>query len=277
MTCFPTVTSPFAHDCPCLRLCGVVSVLEVGNLPLFVEDRTHFGAWAIASAPLILGHDLASDETNDKIWPIITNKAAIRVSQSFAEGERFHPGGMVRQWTPRSTPSPAPAPPAPSKASFLWAVSDKTAGWTGPTVAGKPGQIKHAASGLCVDAGAGGNQGSTVGIKPCSTTTASQQFVLESNGNLHVAMADGKRCLAVKNWEGPEVVMWGCNNGENEEWSVAAGSVCSKGSKQHQLRCLAVKDTPPGPPSKPGSGGGNLQMWAKRKFAKAIRPNRCKI
>ena len=46
---------------------------------------------AIASAPLILGHDLADEETNDKIWPIVTNKAAIRVSQSFAEGDLMHP------------------------------------------------------------------------------------------------------------------------------------------------------------------------------------------
>jgi hypothetical protein len=51
------------------------------------------GAWCIASAPLILGHDLANEATNSKIWPIITNKAAIRVSQSFATGSTFHPGG----------------------------------------------------------------------------------------------------------------------------------------------------------------------------------------
>jgi hypothetical protein len=241
-------------------------VLEVGNLPLFVEDRTHFGAWAIASAPLILGHDLASDETNDKIWPIITNKAAIRVSQTFAERERLHPGGMVREWTP-SSPAPAPPSPAPpSPSSYLWAVGNKSTGWTAPTV-GKPGPIKHTASGLCVDAGAGGDQGDVIGVKLCSSTAASQQFVLEENGNLHVAMADGKRCLAVQNWEGPEVVMWGCNKGENEEWVVAPGSVCSKGSAQHQARCLAVKDTPPGPPSKPGHSGGNLQLWAKRTFS----------
>jgi hypothetical protein len=50
---------------------------------------------------------IASDEVNDKIWPIITNKAAIRVSQSFAEGERMHPGGMVRSWKP-ATPTPSP-------------------------------------------------------------------------------------------------------------------------------------------------------------------------
>jgi hypothetical protein len=42
-------------------------MLEVGNLASVVEDQTHFGAWCIVSAPLILGHDLANNDTNDKI------------------------------------------------------------------------------------------------------------------------------------------------------------------------------------------------------------------
>ena len=81
-------------------------MLEVGNLDSFEEDRSHFGAWCIASAPLILGHDLANEDTNSKIWPIITNKAAIRVSQSFAEGAAMHPGGMVREWAAAAPPPP---------------------------------------------------------------------------------------------------------------------------------------------------------------------------
>jgi alpha-galactosidase len=56
-------------------------MLEVGNMQSFTEDRAHFGAWCIVSAPLILGHDLANDMVNDLIWPIITNKHAISVSQ----------------------------------------------------------------------------------------------------------------------------------------------------------------------------------------------------
>ena len=79
--------------------------------------------------------------------------------------------------------------------------------------------------------------------------------------------ADNQLCLAIHNWEGPEVVMWGCNGGENEEFAVSAdGSVCSKGGKGHQPRCLAVKGTPPtGGGGGGGKGSGNLQMWAKRK------------
>ena len=44
-------------------------MLEVGKLASFQEDRSHFGAWCVVSAPLILGHDLADAVTNSLIWP----------------------------------------------------------------------------------------------------------------------------------------------------------------------------------------------------------------
>ena len=146
-------------------------MLEVGNLDSFEEDRSHFGAWCIASAPLILGHDLANEDTNSKIWPIITNKAAIHVSQSFAEGASMHPGGMVREWTATAPPPPAPGPgPTPSPPSgtqmYLWATTTKASGWTVPAV-GKAGPIKHS-SGLCVSAEPSG-QGGSPAMKPCSS------------------------------------------------------------------------------------------------------------
>lgn len=55
-------------------------MLEVGRMKTFNEDRSHFGAWVITSSPLILGHDLTDDATNEKIFPIVTNKEAIEVS-----------------------------------------------------------------------------------------------------------------------------------------------------------------------------------------------------
>jgi hypothetical protein len=33
--------------------------------------------------------------------------------------------------------------------------------------------------------------------------------------------ADDQLCLAIENWEGPAVVMWRCNTGENEEFVVS--------------------------------------------------------
>ena len=59
-------------------------MLEVGRMPTAVEDRTHFGAWCIISAPLILGLDLRDDKEADKVWDIITNKEAIAVNQAWA-------------------------------------------------------------------------------------------------------------------------------------------------------------------------------------------------
>eukprot|EP01047_Picozoa_sp_COSAG01_P068476 COSAG01_NODE_9906_length_2304_cov_2.481633_1_plen_350_part_00 len=222
------------------------------------------GAWCIASAPLILGHDLANEATNSKIWPIITNKAAIRVSQSFATGSTFHPGGMVKSWTPPASPPPPPPPPsptpAPSSKMYLWGAATNATGWTVPTV-GVAGQVKHVPSGQCIEGATG--QGNVVTMSPCQAGNAAQSFVLESNGNLHLKQP-AKMCIAVQNWEGPTVVMWGCNNGENEEIVFAGGSLCSKGDKQHAARCLNVKSTPPsGGGGHHGGGGGTMQMWAK--------------
>jgi len=56
-------------------------MLEVGNLVNTTEDRTHFGAWAIMSSPLILSFDMNDTAKMDRVWPIITNKALIAVNQ----------------------------------------------------------------------------------------------------------------------------------------------------------------------------------------------------
>ena len=58
----------------------------------FVESRTHFGAWAIVSAPLILGLNLSDAATVDAVWPIISNAEAIAINQEYAghSGTRFY-------------------------------------------------------------------------------------------------------------------------------------------------------------------------------------------
>jgi alpha-galactosidase len=48
------------------------------------ETRTHFGAWAIVSSPLTLSHDVNNDTIMDQVWPIVSNKEAIAVSQTYA-------------------------------------------------------------------------------------------------------------------------------------------------------------------------------------------------
>jgi alpha-galactosidase len=48
------------------------------------ESRSHFGAWAIVSAPLILGLNLSDTPTLRSVWDIITNTEAIAVNQQYA-------------------------------------------------------------------------------------------------------------------------------------------------------------------------------------------------
>jgi len=101
-------------------------VLEVGYLSSFEWNRAHFGAWAIMSAPLVLGLDLLDDALLDSVWPIISNREAIRVNQRWAG----HPGRLVRSWTPNgahnsndwpSTPFGGVKYEAPLDAIQLWA------------------------------------------------------------------------------------------------------------------------------------------------------------
>ena len=54
-------------------------MLEVGRLKNFSESRTHFGAWAIMSSPLILSFDLRVDDVMDAMWPIISNRDVLAV------------------------------------------------------------------------------------------------------------------------------------------------------------------------------------------------------
>lgn len=65
--------------------------LEVGNLASFEEDRSHFGAWCIVSAPLVLGLDLRNETELDRVWDVISNTEAIAVNQAW-EG---HPGRRI--------------------------------------------------------------------------------------------------------------------------------------------------------------------------------------
>ena len=58
-------------------------MMMVGNLNDFTAERTHFGLWAVVSSPLVLSYDVVNATATDRIWPIITNAAAIRVNQAW--------------------------------------------------------------------------------------------------------------------------------------------------------------------------------------------------
>mmetsp|Transcript_71242 Transcript_71242/g.87389 ORF Transcript_71242/g.87389 Transcript_71242/m.87389 type:complete len:428 (-) Transcript_71242:1030-2313(-) len=73
-------------------------MLEVGNFPpqlnASVEDmdQSHFSAWAVVSSPLILGFDLTNENIINRVWPVITNKEVLNVSQSWGG----HPGRQIK-------------------------------------------------------------------------------------------------------------------------------------------------------------------------------------
>jgi hypothetical protein len=80
-------------------------MLEVGNAngptsggvnpeapPLTViESRTHFGLWAICSAPLVLGFDVTNASLFDAVWNVVSNTEVIEVNQAWAGS----PGSVV--------------------------------------------------------------------------------------------------------------------------------------------------------------------------------------
>ena len=50
------------------------------------EMRTHFGAWAIVSSPLILSHDVNDMDVTDHVWDLISNTEILEVNQAYVVG-----------------------------------------------------------------------------------------------------------------------------------------------------------------------------------------------
>jgi len=64
---------------------GVLHTPFGSDVGLTIEEtRSHFGAWVIVSSPLTLSHDVNNYTIQDAIWPLISNKEVIAVSQSYA-------------------------------------------------------------------------------------------------------------------------------------------------------------------------------------------------
>merc|ERR1712166_188695 len=87
-------------------------MLEVGDGTLsFAQSRSHFGAWVMMSAPLILGLDMAKELKMDAVWDIITNEETLNISQTY----HLHPGFLVTsnqlgdRAVSHATPMPAAA------------------------------------------------------------------------------------------------------------------------------------------------------------------------
>jgi len=82
---------------------GVLASPFSGDKGLTIaETRSHFGAWVIVSSPLTLSHDPNNHTIMDAIWPLISNKEVLAVSQSYAG----HSGSPFKEAAQHITLSP---------------------------------------------------------------------------------------------------------------------------------------------------------------------------
>lgn len=246
-----------------------MTVLEVGMMPLDVEDRTHFGLWVITSQPLILGYDLTNASINKRVWPIITNPHALAVSQSFSG----HPGSLVRTWLP---PSAEPVPDS----GFTWCVhycpADPTQlNWETPPI-GQPGPLKN--NNLCIEAPS--LVGANLEMRPCSGS-ANQTFAIDVNGSMYLANNKSAGCIVVATRTSPIVVLGGCDGINNEFWKFNNGAVCSKndmppvgpphaGGPEDRGYCLAARDRTPDSPTAMRGLANMMTLWAKPQASGAV-------
>ena len=79
------LTGPGCFAYPDMLEVGVTNSQTPGLPTLtLIEARTHFAAWCIVSAPLVLGLDLRDRSAVESVWPIIANEGAIAINQAWA-------------------------------------------------------------------------------------------------------------------------------------------------------------------------------------------------
>ena len=200
---------------------------QVGNMGDYYEERAHFGAWCIVSAPLILGYDLTNQQVGDRVWDIITNTEALAVSQSW----NGHPGMLISEYNPAGGDW------------YPWAVD---CDFKDPTQLGwyyNPTSNAVSNGKLCLDV----NGTNTVMMNPCNDSP-SQKVDHVTDTLKFEASGD---CVDVYDFDGPVVQSYACNGGDNQQFVFADGLLVA-GSGQ----CLAVRQGSP-------AGGAEVQVWAK--------------
>lgn len=82
-------------------------MLEVGRMPEHnvAESRSHISAWAIVSSPLTLGFDLTDESKMKSVWPLISNKRIIEISQTWVENAPQPTGRLIKQWQAPNIPT----------------------------------------------------------------------------------------------------------------------------------------------------------------------------
>lgn len=160
------------------------------------ESRSHFGAWAISSSPLILGMDLSADNAAaqaalDAVWDVVTNKEVVAVSQVFLGV----PGTLVRSWQAQNAPTLVAADCADATANVTsWAFTPD-------------GMLRQASTGLCFDAAGVRpyyDEPNWMRVRECDASVPTQQFAfVAETGQIECAANFSspfprKQCLRVE-------------------------------------------------------------------------------
>ena len=135
---FSNISRPGCWACVFLCFCSCImtllncppaadpDMLQVGSEHLTTEEaHSHFAAWCISSAPLILGFDLTDTKAQERAASIVSNAGAISVSQSWAG----HAGRVIRSAEEQFNAStqhgaaskPGQGRPSPLPAWQIWA------------------------------------------------------------------------------------------------------------------------------------------------------------
>lgn len=272
--------------------CADMSV--VGRLRTDAENRAHWAAWCICSSPLILSYDLTDEDVMNRTWPIISNKMALSISQTFAGSSfevddsqglphaPFHPGGLVKSWSPTAEGTPD----APSGAVQYLLVTtgvNRNFGWHMPAPNASTQLRQDFPSGLCVDARDASGRGSDGGdygvmMQTCNASSPTQKMiVLPVNSSrpdwVNLKSLSTGHCLTLEDMNGPAVIWTDCGSSENVVFTLGGdpggGTICTAGTalalneQGPAVRCLSasMSSDPSGASGVPTGIG--MQMWAK--------------
>lgn len=268
-------------------------MLEVGRMPEHnpAESRSHFAAWAIVSAPLVLGFDLSDEAKLTLAWPTISNREVIEISQTWVHGMPYPSGKLLASWQAPNVPTLAvrgacadtpctdenPKCPQwakeqqceanPSYMHYHCKKSCHTCAHGNYTSWAYADGVLTAGSGLCVDLSGqlpGGHSGGNVmHALPCNASASTQKWAFNGTGGAiqtaASAMLEGREgsapCLQSFDswlWDRPEVNTNGCD--ASKPGHNQQWTLFTNGTLMNgQFGCIEVTDKQ-GPPT---------TVWAK--------------
>jgi len=231
------------------------------------ESRTHFAAWAIVSAPLILGLSLSADDAAaqaalDEVWSTITNAEVIAVSQCFFGV----PGTLVRSWQALNVPTLVPAPcPAGDGVAEAAPTDPNVTSWAFTP----EGLLRQATTGLCLDAAGVApyyDPPTWMRLRACDVAQPTQLFSMLPDGQIQAranfsAPFPTKQCLRVEDhwlWGGQTMASLGdCNMNPasyfTENFTLGAGGTIVAASLNGRVHCVGTSVLT----------GPQSQLWTK--------------